>query len=120
MGQALAGNPGEKIYPQLQILNNRQQEALQREQQSDKSSRYTPSAGREDQRYKQEIKRQNIQLRQLQHQHRSKAVTGQQRALSVPDGPARTRTEDDLGRFRREQEAQRLRLKIQRRSWQVR
>lgn len=120
VNQTLADNLGGTIYPRLQNLSNRQQEYLQREQQSDKGLLSTPTTGREEQDLNQKIKRQGVLQRQLQQQHRNKAVTEQQRALSFPDGPARNQTIDDLGRFHREQEAQRLRLKIQRRSWQVR
>ena len=120
VGQPLGADSGEAIYPMLQDLNNCQQEALQREQESYKNLRSTPDLSREGQRLHHDLKRQEIRQRQLQHQHRNKAISEQQRALSPHIGPARNSAGSELRRFRRGQEAQRLQFKIQRRSWPVR
>jgi hypothetical protein len=117
--QALAEVPGKAIYPRLQNLTNRQQEALRREQQSYRDLLSMPSHGQEGGRLEQELKRQNVRQRQLQYRQRNKAITEQQRTLRLPEGLVRDRNDSNLRRFRREQEAQRLRLKIQRRSWPV-
>lgn len=118
--QPLGADPGGAIYPRVQDLNNRQQEALQWEQETYKGLLSTPITPRQGQRLHQDVKRQEIRQRQLQHQHRNKAITEQQRTLSLPDGPTRNNTNSDLQRFRRGQEAQRLQFKIQRRSWPIR
>ena len=120
IGQPLAADPDGTIYPRLQNLNNRQQEALQREQQTYKNQLWTRVPARDNQRLHRDLKRQDTQQKQLQHQHRNKAISKQLRTFSPPDGSDRKHADRDLQRLRREQEAQRLQFKIQRRSWSIR
>jgi hypothetical protein len=117
---ALADTEG-AMYPRLQNLHDSQQEALQYEQRSYEALLPPPaSSANQRPRLPNELRRQTIQLRQLQHLQRLRAITEQQRALSQPDRSPRENAASQLNRFSQQQESERLHFKIQRRSWPTR
>lgn len=118
--QATLADTKGAVYPRLQNQHNAQQEALQDEQKSYEESLLPPGLSTDRRQLPNDLRRQTIHLRQLQHQQRHQAITEQQRALSQPDRSPHENSASQLNRSRQQQESERLHFKMQRRSWPYR
>ena len=103
-----------------QILNDRQQQDLLREQRShqQRSQNATPA---DQPRLKQQLRQQRLHQQQLQRRQLQGAqhLQFQGRSDTGINRP-RSKSAADLQRSRRVQESQRLQLKLQRRTWRNR
>lgn len=105
------------LTPRLHGLHNAQQDALRYEQHTDTALLPPPPAAEKQYQLSPALRRQTIHLRQLQHLQNQRAIVQQQRVLRQHERLPNENAASRLEYFRRQQEADRLHYKLQRRSW---